>query len=101
MTPKQLTLLIGFLMTLSFLAGNLLHRRVLGEPVAASQAYQAANLTRWEYRLVTSSPQEFGGGSEERMNRLGDQGFEVAEFQGRFDNQGREFKYVLMKKQKK
>ena len=102
MTRKQLTLLVGFLMALSFLAGNLLSRRVLAEPLANPQTSQPAyaNIPRWEFKIVRSF-QETDNSLEAKLNRWGDQGFDVEKYQVISDGQSREYSLILMKRQKK
>jgi hypothetical protein len=105
MTRKQLTLIVGFLMLLSFLAGNLLNRNVLAEPVPNLQASQPVNTgtQKWEYKYILSF-QETGNNLEATMNRWGDQGFDLAEFQVTLNenpSEPREYKHILMKRPKK
>jgi hypothetical protein len=102
MTRKQLTLLIGFLMTLSFLAGTLLNRKVLAEPATTLQTSQPVNpsIPKWDYVVVTSNPYT-NNDLATNLNRFGNQGFEVTEFQALAEQSGSVTLYVLMKRQRK
>ncbi len=105
MTRKQLTLLVGFLMLLSFLAGNLLNRNVLAEPETNLQTSPPVNTgaPRWEYKYIVLG-QETLNASEATMNRWGDQGFEMTEFQIISNNdpsEPRSHTCIVMKRQKK
>jgi hypothetical protein len=102
MTRKQLTLLIGFLMTLSFLAGTLLNRKVLAEPAITLQTSQSGilGIPKWDYVVVTSNPYTTNDLAVQ-MNRWGNQGFEVTEFQALAEQPGSVTLYVLMKRQRK
>jgi hypothetical protein len=105
MTRKQLTLLVGFLILLSFLAGNLLNRNVLAEPLPNLQTSQPVNTgaPRWEYKYIVLYRETLND-SEATMNRWGDQGFELTEFQvisNHDPSEPRHYKYLVMKRQKK
>jgi hypothetical protein len=88
MTRKQLTLLVGFLMLLSFLAGNLLNRNVLAEPVSNLQTSLPVNTDtqKWEYKIIASY-QDKKTPFDATINKWADQGFELAEFETVYDSQ--------------
>jgi hypothetical protein len=112
MTRKQLTLLVGFLMLLSFLAGNRLNRIVLVKANTLSQTSQPVNIAtpKWEYKVFSMTEKVSTPNLEVTaqkwlevsMNKWGDQGFELAEFEVVYeDRHGSFYNYVVMKRPKK
>ena len=104
MTRKQI-LLVGLLMLLSFVASSLLDRKVFAEPELIQQTVQPVytSTPKWEYKVIFIYNGVVGSASiEGEINKWADQGFELAEFVA-FERAyyGSEYKYVIMKRQKK